>query len=288
MPKSQGLIETLALERIEVNLFRGHAPKSDGPRIFGGLVIAQALLAAYRTVENSLCHSIHCYFLRPGDPGVPILYEVDRARDGRSFTSRRVTAIQHGEQIFNLAGSFQHPEEGLEHQDPMPQVPSPEQLADETELRARLTANLPPLMRQMAERPRPIDMRPVDPQNFMVAAPAPPFQNVWMRAVEPIGDDPVFNQAVLAYASDMSFLSTSMRPHGMSWQTRGLQTASIDHAIWFHRPSQFNDWHLYAQKSPSASGSRGFNLGEVYSQDGRLIASTAQEGLMRYRPPLDN
>jgi acyl-CoA thioesterase II len=288
MSKSESLIDTLALERIEVNLFRGHAPKSDGPRIFGGLVIAQALLAAYGTVEKSLCHSIHCYFLRPGDPSVPILYEVDRARDGRSFTSRRVTAIQHGEQIFNLAGSFQHPEAGLEHQDPMPDEPSPEQLSDETQLRARLTANLPPLMRQMAERPRPIDMRPVDPENFMAAAPAPPFQNVWMRAAEPIGDDSVFNQAVLAYASDMSFLSTSMRPHGMSWQTRGLQTASIDHAIWFHRPSQFNDWHLYAQKSPSASGSRGFNLGEIYSQDGRLIASTAQEGLMRYRPPLDN
>jgi len=288
MPKTESLIETLALERIEVNLFRGHAPKSDGPRIFGGLVIAQALLAAYGTVDKSLCHSIHCYFLRPGDPSVPILYEVDRARDGRSFTSRRVTAIQHGEQIFNLAGSFQHPEAGLEHQDPMPQEPSPEQLADESELRAKLTADLPPLMRQMADRPRPIDLRPVDAANFMAAKPAPPVQNVWMRAAQPIGDDPVFNQAVLAYASDMSFLSTSMRPHGMSWQTRGLQTASIDHAIWFHRPTNFNDWHLYAQKSPSASGSRGFNLGEIYSQDGRLVASTAQEGLMRFRQPTDH
>ncbi|HEY2706553.1 MAG TPA: acyl-CoA thioesterase II [Caulobacteraceae bacterium] len=287
MAKPESLIETLALERIEVNLFRGLAPKNEGPRIFGGLVIAQALLAAYGTVEKSLCHSIHCYFLRPGDPTVPILYEVDRARDGRSFTSRRVTAIQHGEQIFNLAGSFQHPEEGLEHQDPMPDVPTPENLADEGELRRTLTANLPPLMRQMAERPRPIDMRPVDPENFMAGKPVPPIQNVWMRA-SGIGDDPVFNQAVLAYASDMSFLSTSMRPHGMSWQTRGLQTASIDHAIWFHRPVNFNDWHLYVQKSPSASGSRGFNLGEIYTRDGVLVASTAQEGLMRYRPPLDN
>src|SRR3984957_1047610 len=155
MPKPESLVETLALERIEVNLFRGLAPKNEGPRIFGGLVIAQALLAAYGTVEKSLCHSIHCYFLRPGDPNVPILYEVDRARDGRSFTSRRVTAIQHGEQIFNLAGSFQHPEWGLEHQDPMPHEPSPEQLADESELRAKLTADLPALMRQMADRPRP-------------------------------------------------------------------------------------------------------------------------------------
>jgi len=287
MAETENLVDTLALERIEVNLFRGRAPKGEGPRIFGGLVIAQALLAAYATVEKSLCHSIHCYFLRPGDPSVPILYDVDRARDGRTFTARRVTAIQHGEQIFNLAGSFQHPESGLEHQDPMPEGPKPEALADEQELRRVITDKLPPPMRDMAARPRPIEMRPVDPADFMAAKPMPPTQHVWMRAASPIGDDPVFNQAVLAYASDMSFLSTSMRPHGMGWQTPGLQTASIDHAIWFHRPCRFDEWHLYAQKSPSASGARGFNLGEVYSQDGRLVASTAQEGLMRYRPNLE-
>ena len=287
MAKPEDLVDTLSLERIEVNLFRGHAPKDQGPRIFGSLVIAQALLAAYGTVEKSVCHSIHCYFLRPGDPSVPILYEVDRARDGRSFTSRRVTAIQHGEQIFNLAGSFQHPEPGLEHQDPMPEAPTPESLSTEQELRRTMTENLPPLMREMVDRPRPIDLRPVDPRFFMAAKPAPPEQLVWMRASSPIGSDLVFNQAVLAYASDMSFLSTSMRPHGMNWQTPGLQTASIDHAIWFHRPCDFNDWHLYVQKSPSASGSRGFNLGEIYSRDGRLVASAAQEGLMRYRPPVE-
>jgi acyl-CoA thioesterase-2 len=287
MAKPENLIDTLALERIEVNLFRGHAPKDQGPRIFGGLVIAQALLAAYGTVDKSVCHSIHCYFLRPGDPSIPILYEVDRARDGRTFTSRRVTAIQHGEQIFNLAGSFQHPETGLEHQDPMPEVPTPEALADETELRRQLTADLPPLMRQMAERPRPIDMRPVDAGNFMGGKAGPPVQNVWMRAAAPIGDDPVFNQAVLAYASDMSFLSTSMRPHGLNWQRAGLQTASLDHALWFHRPSNFKDWHLFAQRSPSASGSRGMNFGAIYSHDGRLVASAAQEGLMRYHPPAE-
>ena len=286
MARPENIIDTLALERIEVNLFRGHAPKNEGPRIFGGLVIAQALRAAYATVEQSLCHSLHCYFLRPGDPSIPILFDVDRARNGRSFSTRRVTAIQHGEQIFNLAASFQHPEEGVEHQEPMPDVPSPEDLADEQELRRALTENLPPLMRQMAARPRPIDMRPVDPQNFMAGKPAPPVQYVWMRAAQPIGDDPVFNQAVLAYASDMSFLSTAMRPHGMNWQTPGLQSASIDHAIWFHRPSNFSEWHLYVQKSPSASGARGFNLGEIYTQQGVLVASAAQEGLMRYRPPL--
>jgi len=287
MAKAENLIDTLALERIEVNLFRGLAPRDEGPRIFGGLVIAQALLAAYATVKDSICHSIHCYFLRPGDPQIPILFEVDRARDGRTFTSRRVIAIQHGEQIFNLAGSFQHPEEGVEHQDTMPDVPSPEELADESELRRKAMEHLPERMRAMVDRPRPIDLRPIDAMSFMAAKPAPPVQCVWMRAREPIGDDQVFNQAVLAYASDMSFLSTSMRPHGLSWQTPGMQTASIDHAMWFHRPCNFNDWHLYVQKSPSAQGARGMNFGEIYSRDGRLVASAAQEGLIRLRPNLD-
>ncbi|MEO8812285.1 MAG: acyl-CoA thioesterase II [Caulobacteraceae bacterium] len=270
MAEAENLIETLALERIEVNLFRGTAPRDQGPRIFGGHVIAQALLAAYETVEGRVCHSLHCYFIRPGDPAVPILYEVDRARDGRTFTTRRVTAIQHGEQIFNLAASFQVAETGLEHQDPMPAVARPETLPEQP---------------QWGDRPRPIEMKPVDLQDFTAPRVAPPIQNIWMRAKAPLGDSPVLNQALIAYASDMSFLSTSMRPHGLGWQTPGLQTASLDHAIWFHRPSSFNDWHLYAQKSPSASGARGMNLGEIYNIDGRLVASTAQEGLMRYRPP---
>ena len=269
MAEVEYLFDTLALERIEVNLFRGVAPGDQGPRIFGGLVIGQALLAAYRTVEGRLCHSLHCYFIRPGDPAVPILYEVDRARDGRTFTTRRVTAIQHGQQIFNLAASFQVPEEGLEHQDPMPDAPAPETLPAEP---------------AWGGRPRPIDMRAVDRLDWTRPVKAPPFQNIWMRALAPLGDDEAMNQVVIAYASDMSFMSTGMRPHGLSWQTPGLQTASLDHAIWFHRPSNFNDWHLYAQKSPSASGSRGFNLGELYNRDGRLVASMAQEGLMRYRP----
>ncbi|MFI4976778.1 MAG: acyl-CoA thioesterase II [Caulobacterales bacterium] len=288
MAKAEKLIETLALERIEVNLFRGVAPQDQGPRIFGGLVIGQSLLAAYRTVEERICHSLHCYFIRPGDPYVPILYDVDRARDGRTFATRRVTAIQHGQQIFNLAASFQTPEEGVEHQDPMPAVPKPEELADEQDLRKAFLAKLPAQMREMANRPRPIEMRPVDPNDFMGSGVVrPAFQHMWMRAAAPLGDDVVMNQAVIAYASDMSFLSTAMRPHGMGWQTPGLQSASLDHAVWFHRPSNFNDWHLYAQKSPSASGSRGFNLGEIYSRDGKLVASTAQEGLIRFRPPMD-
>jgi acyl-CoA thioesterase-2 len=270
MTEPQNLIETLALERIEVNLFRGVAPADQGPRIFGGLVIGQALMAAYKTVEARICHSLHCYFIRPGDPAVPILYEVDRSRDGKSFTTRRVTAIQHGAQIFNLAASFQDEEPGFDHQEPMPDVPGPEHLPDQMD---NWGAG------------RPIDMRWVDGRSFdgpPVAA--PPVQNVWMRVRAPIGDDIAIQQCVLAYASDMSLLGTAMRPHAVDWRSPGFQTASLDHAIWFHRRSSFNDWHLYAQKSPSASGSRGFNLGEIYSHDGRLVASTAQEGLMRQRP----
>jgi acyl-CoA thioesterase-2 len=265
---AESLIETLALEPIEVNLFRGRAPSNQGPRIFGGLVIAQALLAAYRTVESRLCHSLHCYFIRPGDPSVPILYEVDRSRDGRSFTTRRVTAIQHGAQIFNLAASFQDVEEGVEHQDDIPNVPGPGALPDDP---------------RMGDWHRPIEIKAVE-ADWGVAKVAPPMQNIWMRATAPLGDDPALNQAVIAYASDMSFLSTSMRPHGWHWQTPGLQSASLDHAVWFHRPSSFNDWHLYAQRSPSASGARGMNFGAIYNQDGRLVASTAQEGLLRLRP----
>ena len=268
MAEVENLIDTLALERIEVNLFRGVAPANQGPRIFGGLVIAQALLAAYRTVETRVCHSLHCYFIRPGDPAVPILYDVDRARDGRSFTTRRVTAIQHGEQIFNLAASFQTDIPGLEHQDPMPDVPRPDTLFDD---------DTDPEWR------RAIEMRWVDGREVENPKVSPPVQNVWMRAISPLPDEVAIQQAVLAYASDMSLLSTAMRPLGVNWRTPGFQTASLDHAIWFHRRSSFNDWHLYAQKSPSASGSRGFNLGEIYNADGRLVASTAQEGLMRMR-----
>jgi acyl-CoA thioesterase-2 len=267
MARVENLIDTLALERIEVNLFRGVAPADQGPRIFGGLVIGQALMAAYRTVEARICHSLHCYFIRPGDPAVPILYEVDRARDGKSFTTRRVTAIQHGAQIFNLAASFQVEINGFEHQETMPDVPPPTAIADGTDNNGWR---------------RDIEMRWVGGATVGSSAQrSPPEQNVWVRALSPLPDDVAVQQAALAYASDMSLLSTAMRPHGINWRTPGFQSASLDHAIWFHRPSNFNDWHLYAQKSPSASGARGFNLGEIFNADGRLIASTAQEGLMR-------
>ena len=277
----ENLVETLALEPIEVNLFRGRATDSDGPRIFGGHVIAQALLAAYETVQDRTCHSIHCYFIRPGDPKVPILYEVDRARDGSSFTTRRVIAIQHGQQIFNLAGSFQVPEEGFEHQADMPVVPSPEDLGDGSEHFKAMIEKMPEDQRRWLSRPRPIDQRPVDPRQQDEVA--PPFSNIWMRAKAPIGDDQRLHQVLLAYASDMSLLETAQRPSGRGWRTPGMQVASLDHAVWFHRPSNFNDWHLYAQNSPSASGGRGFILGQVFTQDGKLVASAAQEGLIRQR-----
>ncbi len=270
MVEPENLIDTLALERIEVNLFRGVAPSQRGPRIFGGFVVAQALLAAYRTVETRVCHSLHAYFIRPGDPSVPILYEVDRARDGRSFSTRRVTAIQHGSQIFNLAASFQEAETGLEHQDEMPQLSLPDALSAEQD---------------RPEWRRAIEMRWVGAPATANQGPSAPSQSVWMRALAPLTDDVAVQQAVLAYASDMSLMGTSMRCHGLMGDVAGLQTASLDHAIWFHRPSNFNDWHLYDQRSPSASGARGFNLGEIYNIDGRLIACTAQEGLMRYRSP---
>jgi acyl-CoA thioesterase-2 len=271
MAEAEDLIKTLALERIEVNLFRGLAPSEQGPRIFGGLVIGQALLAAYRTVEERICHSLHCYFIRPGDPAVPILYEVDRARDGKSFTTRRVTAIQHGAQIFNLAASFEVDVEGFEHQDPMPDVPAPSGLIDPGD--------------DDGWR-RSIEMRWVGGERWSEQpTSAPPEQNVWMRATSDLPDDVAMQQAALAYASDMSLLSTAMRPHAINWRTPGFQSASLDHAIWFHRRSNFNDWHLYSQHSPSASGSRGFNIGRIFHADGQLVASAAQEGLMRLYPP---
>jgi acyl-CoA thioesterase-2 len=279
----ENLTETLALEPIEVNLFRGMTSGRDGPRIFGGHVIAQSLMAAYETVEDRVCHSLHCYFIRPGDPNVPILYEVDRSRDGSSFTTRRVTAIQHGRQIFNLAASFQVAEEGLEHQSNMPDVPPPDALKDAFEQFRKDIDKLPEATRRMMNRPRPIEQRAVNPRRFDEKV--PPVDNVWMRARSEIGPDQHLHQAILAYASDMGLLETSMRPHGVSWQSPGLQSASLDHTIWFHRPLNFNDWHLYAQESPSASGARGFIRGQVFSADGVLVASVAQEGLIRQRKP---
>ena len=279
------LTETLALERIEVNTFRGVSPE-DGPgRIFGGQVIAQSLLAAYETVEERICHSLHCYFIRPGDPRIPILFEVDRSRDGGTFTTRRVIAVQNGKQIFNLAASFQVAEDGFEHQAPMPAVRSADDMAAEAEAHKKAVLDgMSEEMRRMMNRPRPIEMVGRDNYGFgRKPKPSEPKSDTWMRAVAPIGDDARMHQVILAYASDMNLLSTAMRPHGVAWQTPGLQSASLDHAMWFHKASNFNDWHLYTQDSPSASGGRGFVRGAIYGQDGTLVASVAQEGLMRLK-----
>lgn len=285
METPEVLTETLALERIEVNLFRGVSPESGPGRIFGGQVIAQSLLAAYETVEDRICHSLHCYFIRPGDPRIPILFEVDRSRDGGTFTTRRVIAVQNGKQIFNLAASFQVDEKGFEHQSPMPSVPGPETYGTEAEAQKKALEGAPEEMRKMMSRPRPIEMRGRDAFGFSrKPKPTEPNSDVWIRATAPIGDEARMHQVILAYASDMNLLSTAMRPHGVAWQTPGLQSASLDHAMWFHKPSNFNDWHLYSQDSPSASGGRGFVRGQIFDAQGELVASVAQEGLMRMKP----
>jgi len=283
MDTPESLPQTLSLERLEVNLFRGTSPQGGGPRIFGGQVIAQSLLAAYGTVEDRVCHSLHCYFIRPGNPLVPIVFDVDRSRDGGSFTTRRVVAIQNGKQIFNLAASFQVVEEGFEHQIEMPEVPDPESLPDEFETRAKFLADAPEEVRAMMMRPRPVEMRGVDGDVYFAEGPREAKSAMWFRARAPIGDDAHMHQVILAYASDMNMLSTAMRPHRVHWQTPGLQSASLDHAMWFHKPSNFNEWHLYTQDSPSASGGRGFVRGSIYDRRGVLVASVAQEGLIRQR-----
>lgn len=276
------LIATLTLEPIEVNLFRGRTPDDEmnRDRIYGGQVIAQALSAAYQTVEGRICHSLQSYFIRPGDPKAPVLYEVERSRDGKSFATRRVIAIQHGEQIFNLAASFQIDESGFEHQSPLPSAPVPETVPTDAERMAPYLDRLPAQMAEHVARDRAIDMRQVDPVTPFRPEIKAPQQQVWFRATGPVGDGVAINQCMLAYATDMSLLGTCGRPHGVSW-ARGAMMASLDHIIWFHRPSHAEQWHLYDQDSPSASGARGFNRGAIYLQDGTLVASVAQEGLLR-------
>lgn len=273
----------LDLEQIEENIFRGLSPKARTQRVFGGQVLGQALAAAIRTVEPSRrCHSLHAYFLRPGDPRIPILYEVDRARDGKSFTARRVVAIQHGVQIFNLAASFQTEEPGFEHQFEMPQVPPPENLEDAADVLMRRAEQFPERLREWIARPRPFETRPVILDGPADRPPRPPFDNVWFRAAGPVSGDVRQRQMLLAYLSDMTLLETSLLPHGKSYFS-AVQMASIDHAMWFHRDAALDDWLLYAQDSPSASGARGFSRGFIFTRDGVLIASVAQEGLIRPR-----
>ncbi|MEC9369434.1 MAG: acyl-CoA thioesterase II [Pseudomonadota bacterium] len=277
------LLSILELERLEHNLFRGRSPQDGWQRVFGGQVIGQALVAAEATVEDRVAHSLHGYFMRPGDPKVPIIYEVDRIRDGASFNTRRVVAIQHGQAIFSMSASFHREEPGFDHQFDMPEVPQPDDLPSLADLKVEFIDKLPAYIRAYWERERPIEIRPVDLSRFLSQKKRKPVQHVWMRATGALPDDPALHQCVLAYASDFTLLDTALIAHGRMLFEPGLMLASLDHALWFHRPFRADEWLLYAQDSPSASGARGFTRGLVYTRDGKLVASAAQEGLTRER-----
>ena len=277
------MLEILDLERLEVNLFRGRSPQDRWQRVFGGQVIGQALVAACRTVEGRAPHSLHAYFLIGGDPKVPIIYEVDRIRDGKSFTTRRVVAIQHGQAIFTLMVSFHNDEPGLAHQAPMPDVPDPEKLPTEADVRAKVVPHMPEPVRRYYERERPIELRPVQYDRYLGKKYEDGKFSVWIRATSRLPDDPAIHQCVLAYASDMSLLDTSLVPHGRSLFEKEFMGASLDHALWLHRPFRADDWLLYTQESPNLMGSRGFARGLIFTRDGTLVASVAQEGLVRLR-----
>jgi acyl-CoA thioesterase II len=282
----QDLLTILDLERLEVNLFRGRSPQVGWQRVFGGQVIGQALVAACRTVDEIAerpPHSLHAYFLLAGDPKIPIIYEVDRIRDGRSFTTRRVVAIQHGHAIFSMSVSFHVAEPGLDHQAEMPAVPGPEELPSDAEMRARVLPIMPEPVRRYYERERPIEMRPVEFERYLGKKfPGGRF-NVWIRTTGPLPDAAAIHQCVLAYASDLMLLDAALIPHGRTVFEKTIMAASLDHALWFHRPFRADDWLLYAQDSPSASGARGFARGLIFTRQGELVASVAQEGLVRER-----
>ncbi len=277
----EALLSIIDLEPLEHNLFRGQSPQVGWQRVFGGQVVGQALVAAARTVDGRTVHSLHAYFMRPGDPSVPILYEVDRLRDGNTFTTRRVTAIQHGHPIFTMAASFQIEEPGFDHQIAMPDVPPPEELPSETELKDLYIHKAPALVRGYWERPRPIELRPIDMRHYVSRDRLDPSQQVWVRAAGKLPDDQHIHRAVLAYLSDMTLLDTALFAHGRVIFDHDLQVASLDHALWFHRPFRADEWLLYVEDSPSASGARGFTRGSLFRRDGVLVASVAQEGLIR-------
>lgn len=278
------LIDLLGLERLDRDLFRGQSQDLGWGAIFGGQVLGQALSAATQTVtpERSV-HSLHGYFIRAGDVTRPIIYQVERLRDGRSFTTRRVSAVQGGEAIFSLEASFQVQEAGFDHQDEMPDVPAPETLRSERDIALAMADKLPEGLREKATAERPIELRPVEPRSLRKPVVAPPRRHHWCRAIDTLPDDPALHRYLLAYSSDFAFLGTAMDPHGVSWLSPGMQVASIDHAMWFHRPLRFDDWLLYAVESPSASGGRGLARGRFFDRAGRLVATCAQEGLIRQR-----
>jgi acyl-CoA thioesterase II len=281
----ENLLTILDLEPLEVNLFRGRSPQVGWQRVFGGQVIGQALVAACRTVDvtGRPPHSMHAYFLLPGDPKVPIIYDVDRIRDGKSFTTRRVMAIQHGHPIFAMAVSFHRDEPGMAHQAKMPDVPKPEELPSEAEIRERVLPLMPDPVRRYYERERPIELRPVEYARYLGKKFEDGHFNVWIRATGKLPDEPAIHQCVLAYASDMTLLDSALIPHGRTVFEKTIMAASLDHALWLHRPFRADDWLLYAQDSPNLHGARGFSRGLIFARDGTLVASVAQEGLLRER-----
>jgi len=278
------LLDLLDIEPLEVDLFRGTGSGGETPtRIFGGQVIAQALAAAYRTVEDRLCHSLHAYFIRPGDPSIPVIYQVDRARDGGSFTTRRVVAIQHGKQILNMSASFHRQDDGWDHQHEMPAVGAPETHRSRDELRHQYLSRVPEKLHGELMRERPIEVRDVEPLDLLTPVVADDHHHLWFRMAAAAEADRVTQHLLLAYASDMALLGSGLRPHGLTWFSGQVDAASLDHALWFHAPIRFQDWHLYSMESPWTGQGRSFNRGSIFAQDGTLVASVAQEGLMRKR-----
>jgi len=284
-PVLEDLISLLQLERIEENIFRGDSRDIGSPQVFGGQVLGQALSAAQNTVDSRVAHSLHAYFLRRGDITAPIVYEVDRARDGGSFSNRRVVAIQHGRPILNLAASFQTPEDGLEHQAGMPDVPGPDGLQTLHEIARDLPDTVPMKMRRFLTEKRPFEFRPVRPTDFEKREKLPPNNHVWIRAVDRLPEDQTLHQNLLAYVSDYELLGTTTLPHGISFIRDNVIMASLDHALWFHRKVHIDQWHLYSINSPNASGARGLSRGQFFTEDGVLVASTTQEGLVRVIDP---
>jgi acyl-CoA thioesterase II len=281
------LVANLDLETIEVDIFRGRSPQKGWKRVFGGQVIAQALVAASRTVEARAPHSLHAYFILPGDPLVPIVFEVDRIRDGKSFTTRRVVAIQHGKAIFSLAASFQIDEQGVEHSAPMPPAPDPDTLPGPIDLLRSTGEAAQQRLQGFFDRIRPIEVRPIDLSRYAPGArglPREPRQSLWIRIAGRLPDDPAVHRAALAFLSDMTLLDTALAAHGFSVSDPEFQVASLDHALWFHRPCRADEWLLYVQDSPNSGGSRALTRGLLYSRAGALVASVAQEGLIRRRP----
>ena len=276
------LVSLLELERLEHNLFRGRSRRIVGRRIFGGQVLGQALMAAGRTVDAPRApHSLHAYFLRAGDVDSPVVYDVERARDGGSFSTRRVVAIQHGRPIFNLSCSFQMPEEGLEHQDPAPAAPGPEGLELEWDILSRHAAAMPAGFHAVLDALRPIEIRPVNPDHPLEPTPRTGQRQAWFRSAGALPDDALLHYALLAYASDFRLLGTALLPHGRSLFQGRTRLASLDHAMWFHRPVRMDDWLLYTMESPCAIGGRGLARGSIFDRQGRLLASVCQEGMMR-------